>query len=279
MRRVLIAGCGYLGTATARLFQEQGWSVTAWTRSGRTEDGELVVDSRAVDLRDAEDVRRNSFVCDLVVHCASSGGGGETEYRRIYRDGIRHLNDAFPGAHLIFTSSTSVYTQQDGSRVDETSPAEPQNEKGKLLRESEEMVLANGGTVLRLGGIYGPGRSFFLQSIRAGTAAVGIPDRYVNQIHRDDAAAAIIYVAQRPRETTGRIYNVVDDEPGLRGAVSRWLAEQLQLTISDSPEPSVTKRGTSNKRVSNARLRNLGWAPIYRSYREGFIKSVLPAES
>lgn len=280
MRRILIAGCGYVGTAAAKLFCERGWHVTAWTRSAQLADQELAakVDSRIVDLRDKEAVLRAKFACDVVVHCASSGGGNATEYRRIYRDGVHNLIDAFPRTRLIFTSSTSVYAQGDGGWVDENSPAEPQMETGKLLRETETIVLANGGTVLRLGGIYGPGRSFFLQSVRGGTATIAPPDRYVNQIHRDDAAEAIAFVAERAEVIEPSILNLVDNEPTLRGEILRWLAARLELELSPSLEASPPKRGTSNKRVSNARLRALGWSPQYRSYKEGFLKSILPTE-
>src|SRR5947209_1828150 len=117
MSRVLIAGCGYVGIATARLFRSEGWDVTAWTRSGELADRQLAhtITSCAVDLRQAQDVRQNRFECDVVVHCASSGGGDADDYRRVYRDGVQNLIADFPGARVIFTSSTSVYGQRDGS--------------------------------------------------------------------------------------------------------------------------------------------------------------------
>src|SRR5205085_6200425 len=115
-----------------------------------------IFDLRAVDLRELEQVRQNSFPSDLVVHCASSRGGDADQYRRIYRDGVVNLLQSFPGARIVFTSSTSVYGQRDGSWVDENSPAEPGTAKGEILREAEEIVLAHDGIVLRLGGIYGP---------------------------------------------------------------------------------------------------------------------------
>jgi nucleoside-diphosphate-sugar epimerase len=278
MRRVLIAGCGYVGSAAAKLFQNKGWHVTAWSRSGELTDQELAVDSFAVDLRDGDAVRRRKFDCDVVVHCASSRGANATEYRRIYRDGVQNLIDAFPGAHLIFTSSTSVYAQRDGSWVDENSPAEPEVETAKVLRETEEIVLARGGTVLRLGGIYGPHRSFLLQSVKAGTAAIGAFDRYINQIHRGDAAAAIAFVAERAEVIGPRLLNVVDNEPAPRSEILCWLAVRMQMPLAPPAETPNSNRGSSNKRVSNARLRALGWSPMYPSYKEGFLQSVFAAE-
>jgi nucleoside-diphosphate-sugar epimerase len=274
MLKILIAGCGYVGTATAKLFHQQGWTVTAWTRTGDIADHELPIAKRAVDLRQADDVRRNSFECDVVVHCASSGGGDAAEYRRIYRDGAANLAASFPRARLIFTSSTRVYEQRDGSWVDENSPAEPVSDKGKILREAEKAVLATGGIVLRLGGIYGPARSFLLQGVINGTASSSA-DRYVNQIHRDDIASAIFFLVQRPAIAPPRIFNVVDDMPVPRREILKWLSAQLRKPLSDLPNEDARSRGQSNKRVSNAKLRALGWSPVYPGYQEGFLRSVL----
>jgi len=281
MQRILIAGCGYVGLAAAKLFRENAWCVTAWTRSGSLADCSVAetFDLRAVDLRELEQVRQNSFPSDLVVHCASSRGGDADQYRRIYRDGVVNLLQSFPGARIVFTSSTSVYGQRDGSWVDENSPAEPGTTKGEILREAEEIVLAHDGIVLRLGGIYGPGRSFLLQSVMHGAAALPSPERYVNQIHRDDVASAILSVAQQTNIAPRRIFNVVDDKPSSNREILAWLSSELRRPLANSVERSVRKRGASNKRVQNGRLRALGWKPRYPSYKEGFTESVLRVKS
>ncbi len=282
MPAVLIAGCGYVGVAAAKIFRQRGWEITAWTRSGELADTELAgaITRRAVDLGDADDVRRNSFVCDVVVHCASSSGGDADDYHRIYRDGVANLTAAFRQARVIFTSSTSVYGQRDGSWVDENSLAEPASEKGRILRQAEEVALAAGGIVLRLAGIYGPGRSFLLQTLREGRASVSAaPDRYVNQVHRDDVASAIFSLAQRKNIVAPRIFNVVDDAPVLRSEILHWLSAELEIPLAHAMPAGERKRGDSNKRVSNARLRDLGWSPQYFNYKEGFLRSIFPAES
>ncbi len=280
MPNVLIAGCGYTGIAAAKLFRKDGWKITAWTRSGQLSDLELAsaIVTHAVDVSEPGDVQRNKFDCNLVVHCASSGGGDVGDYRRVYRDGAANLAAAFTETRIIFTSSTSVYGQRNGSWVDENSPAEPATEKGRILREAEEIVLENSGTVLRLAGLYGPGRSFLLRSVRNGTAsAAGSPDRYVNQVHRDDTASAIFLLAGQASIAPRRIFNVVDDTPAPRGEILNWLSIQLQIPLALSVSATSSKRGDSNKRVSNRRLRSLGWSPLYASYKEGFLRSVLPA--
>jgi len=274
MPHVLIAGRGYVGNAAAKLFADSGWDVTGWVRTdrvtGRVGEGEISV--KAVDITNLDAVRRNAFAANVVVHCASSGADS---YRHVYRDGAANLSACFPDARLLFTSSTSVYAQRDGSLVTEESPAAPDSDDARILREAEEIVLENGGIILRVAGIYGPGRSFLLRSAMNGTAVA--TDRIVNQIHRDDIASAIFFVGQCQTINPPRIFNVVDDAPAPRAEILAWLSKRLNLPLLASLAPAEQKRGRSNKRVSNAKLRALGWAPAYPSYREGFDQSVLPA--
>jgi nucleoside-diphosphate-sugar epimerase len=274
MSHVLIAGCGYVGRAAAKLFVDSGWDVSGWVRTdqmgGRVGEGEISL--KAVDITNLDAVRHNAFVANVVVHCASSGADS---YRHVYQDGAANLSACFPGARLIFTSSTSVYAQRDRSLVTEESPAEPDSADARTLREAEEIVLKNGGIVLRVAGIYGPGRSFLLRSTMNGTAAA--TDRIVNQVHRDDVASAIFFIGQCQTINPPRIFNVVDDTPAPRAEILAWLSERLNLPLPASLAPAEQKRGRSNKRVSNAKVRALGWAPTYPSYREGFDQSVLPA--
>ena len=115
MPSVLIAGCGYVGSAAAKLFAEEGWEVIGWTRTEQSA-GESAISLRTVDITDVETVRRNAFAADVVVHCASSGADS---YLHVYRDGAAHLAACFPNTRIIFTSSTSVYPQRDGSFVTE----------------------------------------------------------------------------------------------------------------------------------------------------------------
>jgi nucleoside-diphosphate-sugar epimerase len=191
--------------------------------------------------------------------------------------GVRNLIERFAHAKILFTSSTSVYAQTTGEWVTEESPAAPAHERGKILRDAEEMVVARSGIVARVGGIYGPGRSALLRKVLNGEAVVDPEhDRFANQVHRDDGAAALFLLLNRG-SSTGEIYNVVDDQPVLQSECYRWLAGKL-----DRPAPPVgkskltRKRGQSNKRVSNAKLRVAGWSPRYPTFIEGMENSVLP---
>jgi nucleoside-diphosphate-sugar epimerase len=277
--RVLIAGCGYLGTATAKLFLGEGWTVEGWTRSGSVEsDPAAQFNVNAVDLSQFESVRSAPGEFEIVIHCASTRGGNAADYVRVYQGGVENLLQRFPGSQLLFVSSTSVYAQQSGEWVDERSLAEPLHDRGKILRETETRVLSHGGRVARLAGIYGPGRSALLRRVLTNEAAVEEKsDRFVNQIHRDDAAAALLKIAQLP-DGGGKIWNVSDNEPLLLSECYRWLSQKLNRPLTDPISyHAPRKRGASNKRISNSRLRDQGWDPAYSSFKEGMEQAVLPA--
>jgi nucleoside-diphosphate-sugar epimerase len=278
MPRVLIAGCGYLGRAIADLLDTDRWEVEAWTMSAESAE-ELSLAGRSahsVDISNAKDVAARTSAVDAVVHCASTRGGDANAYRRIYFDGAHNLLDHFGKARLLFISSTSVYAQTGGDWVTEESAAEPQHETGKILRESEHLVLDNGGIVVRLGGLYGPGRSAILRKFLNDEATIDPEsDRFVNQVHRDDAAAAVQFLLRRG-ESGGQIYNLVDNQPTLLSECYRWLATRLNRSLpAIAKSMSKRKRGDSNKRVSNAKLRSLGWGPRYPTFADGMEKSVL----
>jgi nucleoside-diphosphate-sugar epimerase len=266
-RRVLVAGCGYLGTAVARLFHAQGWEVVAITRTQASAEALGIEPFRVIacDLAEADAlIKLGRF--DAVIHCASSSRGGADAYRRVYLEGARHLIAAFPAARLVFCGSTSVYAQEDGATVNEESPAEPARETGQILRAAEGLILAAGGTVARLGGIYGPERWALRDKLVEGRAVIeGDGSRFVNAIHRADAASAIRFLLTQPPG----IYNVVDDTPTSQREVYAVLAGHFHSPLPPFAPPHLErKRGWTHKAVSNAKLRALGWVPIYPSFRD-----------
>ena len=282
MPRILIAGCGYVGQATADLFHAAGWTVEGWTRSAESAAklSAKPYPVYAINVADRAQVYARAGTFDAVIHCASSGGGGLDAYRQVYLNGARSLLDRFAGSKVIFTSSTSVYAQRDGSWVTEKSETKPARETGRILLETEQLVLAQGGVVARLAGIYGPGRSALLSKFLAGSAIIDPEnDRFINQVHRDDIATALFLLLDRPSPAR-EIYNVVDDQPILQSECYRWLAAKLNRPIPPMGRSTAApKRGASNKRVSNARLRHLGWIPRYPTFAEAMEKSILLALS
>jgi nucleoside-diphosphate-sugar epimerase len=278
--RILIAGCGYVGEATADLLHQAGWEVQGWTRSEKsaTNLAHKPYPVIAVDLGDARAVGARPENFDTAIHCASTRGGDVESYRRIYLQGARNLINRFVGSTILLTSSTSVYGQTDGSWVTETSDTEPAQETSRVLLEAEKLVRNSGGIVARLAGIYGPGRSALLRKFLEGEATVDPDsDRFVNQVHRGDIAAALFLLIAQPAPA-GEIYNVVDDQPILQSECYRWLAQRLDRAVPPiARSTSPRKRGVSNKRVSNAKLRALGWAPRYPTLADAMEKSVLPS--
>lgn len=186
--------------------------------------------------------------------------------------------ERFSGAPFLFVSSTSVYGQREGEWVTEESAADPQHERGQVLRAAENFVLDRAGTVARFAGIYGPGRSALLEKLLRNEAVIDPgKDRFVNQVHRDDAASALLRLGEIARDAG--IYNVSDDLPLLWSECYRWLAKRLERAVPPFVSASTSrKRGNSNKRVSNAKLRRAGWIPQFASFMEGMEKSVLAVD-
>ena len=261
-RHLLIAGHGYLGQEISRQASGAGWQVTALSRSGES-------DALACDLSDPAQVEtlQAGIQPSCIIFSASSGRGGTEAYRAVFLEGARHLLSTFPEAHLVFVSSTSVYHQVDGSLVTEESPTNPARETGQILLEAESQVLEGNGTVARLAGIYGPGRSVILSRLLEGSAIIEEDGRrFLNQIHRDDAATALLHLTAQG-ESKGQIYNVCDSSPLHQGDCYQALAEIFQKPIPPTgPRPEHRKRAWTHKRVSNEKLRGTGWEPTYCSF-------------
>ena len=276
MPRILIAGCGYVGQATADLFHRAGWKVEGWTKSKAGTGKPYPI--HAIDITDAQQVHACEGNFDVIVHCASTRGGNVDLYRRVYLNGARNLLETFTTSTILFTSSTSVYAQINGERVTEESAAEPRHQTGRILRETEELFLAHNGIVARLAGICGPGRSALLSKFLAGNAVVDPEnDRFINQVHRDDIAAALFLLLDRQLEAK-QIYNVVDDQPIRQSECYGWLAKKLNRPLPPVGKSAARgKRGESSKCVSNAKLRALGWMPRYPTFAEAMEKSILPS--
>lgn len=270
--RCLIIGCGYVGLRTAQDLIQQGHAVTGWVRSYRSAEAVEAVGA-SVYCADASEPAAWKEVggsWDVIFFTASTSGGGESDYRAIHDVALGQAIAHAGSALLLYTSSTSVYGQTDESWVDEEASTELASATARILVEAEQRVLAKRGVVLRLAGIYGPGRALYLRKLREGQAEMpGGGLRWVNQIHRDDAAKALIWALKnRPQ---GQVFNVCDNEPVRLADLYAWLCQKTGLPLPPSVlEPLSRKRGLTNKRVSNRRLRWAGWSPIYPTFREGY---------
>jgi len=290
--KCLIIGCGYVGLPLGAELVRLGHEVYGLRRTGPA-GNEL----KAAGLRPlVGDVTRPETLAglprefDWVVNCVASRGGGADDYRQIYLHGTRHLIAwlaAAPPKKFVYTSSTSVYGQTDGSQVKETSPTEPLVETAKVLRETEKLLLAAvaerkfPAVILRVAGIYGPGRGHaFKQFLKNEARIEGDGSRCLNMIHRDDLIGCLVAALKSGRP--GEIYNAVDDEPVTQTNFFQWLAEEL----GKAPPPLVPentdesrKRGVTNKRVSNRKLKmELGCQFKYPNFRQGYTAEILRLE-
>jgi nucleoside-diphosphate-sugar epimerase len=273
--RALIAGCGDIGGRLAARLLDEGWFVHGLRRDTRKLGaGVLPV---AGDLQAASmPAEWPAQPLDYLVYCAAASTHDEAGYRAAYIDGLQHALDWLKQAgqsprRILFVSSSSVYGQSTGEWVDETSPVEPTGFSGQLMLQAEQVAHASGlpATVVRLTGIYGPGRERFVSQVREGYRVARQPPLYGNRIHADDAAGLLAFLLQA--DLAGQplqpCYIGVDDAPAPLDEVVDWLRERLGVTRWSDTQ---SVRRTGSKRCSNARARALGWAPQYPSYREGY---------
>jgi len=271
MSSVLIAGCGYVGTALGLCLARAGRSVWALRRSISQVPAPLR--PLAADLADPKTLAQLPGDIDAVIYAAGADRSDEAAYRAAYVEGLTHLLDAVRAAklgvrRLLFTSSTSVYEQRAGQWVDESSPTSPTHFTGRTLLEAERIVEGSGidAVVVRLGGIYGPGRTRLVDSVRNGTANLRPEPVYTNRIHRDDCAGALAHLLDLERPDP--VYLGVDDEPADQAVVLAWLAAQL-----GAPPPAPLggqPPARSSKRCSNQRLKASGYRFSYPTFREGY---------
>lgn len=281
-RRLIIFGCGYVGSALAEASLAAGASVTALTRNALTADALRRLGAQVVvgDLAEAAWHASIPGGADYAVNCVSSGGGGLEAYRRSYVGGMASIA-AWAGARevgtLVYTSSTSVYPQGDGQRIDEDAVTAPASERAALLLETEATVRRPGsgwahGVVLRLAGIYGPGRHHLLDQVRAGEVA-GRPETHLNVIHRDDIVSAILACLTISAKGAGGVFNLADDAPATKGEVVHWLAERLGVAVPRFTGAPVGTRGglTPDRIIDNSRIKAaLGWRPTHPTFRSGY---------
>jgi nucleoside-diphosphate-sugar epimerase len=287
--RVLIVGCGYVGLPLGVELVRLGHEVFGLRRSA-TAENEL----KAAGIRPLfGDVTRPGTLAalpqnfDWVVNCVSSTGSGAEDYRQVYLQGTCNLIEWLapnPPKKFVYTSSTSVYGQTDGSQVKESSPTEPLVETAKILLETEKLLLAAvaerkfPAVILRVAGIYGPDRGhWFKQFLKNEARMEGDGSRFLNMIYRDDLIGCVIAALKNGRP--GEIYNAADDEPVSQLHFFQWLAQALDKPLPPSePEnpDAARKRGVTNKRVSNRKLKmELGYQFKYPNFRKGYSAELL----
>ncbi|NIF27939.1 NAD-dependent epimerase/dehydratase family protein [Pantoea sp. Tr-811] len=271
----MIVGCGDVGGRLAQQLMAKGWQISGLRRTVTAlPEGVVRV---AADLADpAMPQAWPQRSPDYLVYCVAASQHDEGGYQAAYVDGLRHVLEwlAERGQRprrLLFVSSSSVFAQKDGEWIDETAATAPEGYSGRVMLEAEGLALASGlpASVIRLTGIYGPGREWLLGQVRQGYRVAEAPPLYGNRIHAEDAASLIAFLLQADAEGVALedCYIGVDDDPAPLADVVAWLRAYMGVT-EWSDEQRV--RRTGSKRCSNARAKALGWAPVYPSYKEGY---------
>jgi nucleoside-diphosphate-sugar epimerase len=310
----LLFGYGYLGARLARLWRQAGRKVTVVTRSPaksqllRTEGFGTIL----ADVGDAATLAAiPSDIRDQVETVAFAVGyerGKEGAERRsihdVYAGGVKNVLDAFagrtaagrnspltphPSPLFLYISSTGVYGDADGEWVDETTPCAPSREGGRACLAAEDAIASHPGgaraVILRLAGIYGPGRIPRAEALRRHEPIDAPAEGYLNLIHVDDAARIVCEVEDRLKSRPlplPRVYNVADGNPGLRREYYAELARLLDAPsptfVEPAPGSAAAARAAADKRIANRRLREeIGVTLEYPSYREG-LAAIVAAE-
>jgi len=287
-KRLVIFGCGYVGSALAREAVGMGARVEVLTRN-REKAATLRQQglSRVVvaELSSSDWHSQIDRGADFVVNCVSSGGGPEG-YRNSYLLGMASIlawagQAGAPIGTLLYTSSTSVYPQGSGQMVDEMALADGATPNGKIIRESERLLeeapvaICSRWFILRLAGIYGPGRHHLLDQLRAGAETLGgSGSHHLNLIHRDDIVSATLACLGSPASVSSQVFNVADAAPARRDEVVKWLAAQLRRDGPGFDGKAGQRRGGApmpDRIISSQTIqRLLGWKPRYPDFRAGF---------
>jgi nucleoside-diphosphate-sugar epimerase len=267
---ILIAGCGYVGTALGLLLARDGHEVLALRR--RPEGLPRGLTPLTADLTDAGSLAGLPRDLDAVFYTAAAGRREADAYRAAYVTGVANLLAALRGVRRFFlVSSTAVWAQTGGEWVDEGSPAQPASFAGRLLLEGEECLRESGlpGSVVRFAGIYGPGRTRLVDRVRSGGARIPPgPPRWSNRIHRDDCAGALRHLMGLAQPAP--LYAGADCEPAELRTVYGWLAGRLGVPAPPEGEEETDPGREGNKRVRNARLLAAGYRFRYPTFREGY---------
>jgi nucleoside-diphosphate-sugar epimerase len=288
-RHLVIFGCGYVGAALAAAARRAGARVSALTRNAARAaalraEGVTVIEAELA----AEDWHAALATdIDLAVNTVSAAEPTPAGYRRSYVDGTRSIlawaaGRSRPLETLVYTSSTGVYPQGGGAVVDETAAVGGASPTGDVLVEAEALLrtapaaAVGRSFILRLAGIYGPGRHSLLDQVRAGVTVInGRGDHRLNVVHRDDVVTAILAGLTAPAGPGSDTFNVSDGAPAPKAEVVGWLAAQLGRPVPafDATSPSIRRGGAGvpDRVIVSDRLRaRLGWRPVFPTYREGY---------
>ncbi|MDD1605152.1 MAG: NAD-dependent epimerase/dehydratase family protein [Methylococcaceae bacterium] len=274
MAKILIIGCGIIGTELARVLTIKGHHVTGVRRNPPPSNGDIHIVRANINSATALEKLDNDF--DHLFFIVSADGRTEQSYREVYEIGLNNVLHKFAHLPWIFVSSTSVYGQSQGEWVNEDSIAQPDNFNSQLIRQAEQQVTALNpqNTVVRFSGIYGAGREYLLNKAKQSPIIQQTPPYFTNRIHQDDCVQVLAFLLEKKLAgiTLAQYYLASDNDPAPLYEVISWMAQQLNCPAP--PIKASTSDDTLNKRCDNQRLKALGYQFSYPSYKDGYTKLI-----
>ena len=274
MKKILIAGCGYVGNELGERLSSQGHEV--WGIKREINSIHPSIQSISADLSKKDTLQILPKDIDYVFYMPSPRTRNENVYNNVFLKGIRNLvecmkQNKYETKKIFFISSTSVYGQNSGEWIDENSTTKPKSSTAKIILQTENYILKNylKTTIVRFSGIYGPGRTGFLNKM-INEGKTFTHNRYTNRIHRDDCANALIHLMNLPN--CENIYLVSDNEPVDLSELANWI--KIKKGLKNEGLEYLTKipfiKTKSNKRCSNKKLIDSGYKFLFPSFREGY---------
>ena len=278
---VLIVGCGDLGCAVAEKLNQQNFHVSGVRYSQKqVPEGVRLIQADVTQAGSLQVLAASKP--NILLYCVAASAQSDENYKAHYVDGLRNVLSVLAPLntlqHIFFVSSTRVYGQQTDELLDEETPALASDFGGQRLLEAESVLdeFNIPATVCRLSGIYGPGRTRLIQLAKT-PSHWPAQNSWTNRIHRDDAAAFIIFLLNRVLvgQPVDETYIVTDDMPVPQHEVLQWIAQRMDNHSITGSTPSVI----GGKRLSNKRLHSTGFQLTYPDYRAGYENLVLLQEN
>ena len=278
MARILLLGCGQLTSQLPNFLAEH--QLIGIRRSSPDLPG---IELHQCDLTSSEEVEttlKKIGQIDAVVYTATPSSRSASEYRKMYCCApelvMMKLEALGQKPYWLHVSSTGVFRHNSGEWVHEDTPPAPETVISKILHDSESLVQPYGkGAILRLAGLYGQGRTYLLNSIKAGRQIQTTPWSYTNRIHREDAVRAIAFLLERALANKAsnevEVFHGVDHDPAPLHEVAQFLTSLHHLpdpVFFEATEGDII--GSQNKRVANRKLLEEGFTFRYPTFRHGF---------
>lgn len=280
--RALIFGCGYLGSKVATIWQSLDYHVSVVTRNKKNAERfrSLGYQPLIADITDLESLKNIPTDFDVVLFSVGFDRTRYADIRHVYVDGLKNVLERLKTAqsHWVYISSTGVFGDCKGQWIDESTPAQPLRPGGQACLEAEQLVRAsqNPFTILRLAGIYGPGRIPRLQAIKDRAWSELGQSRRINLIHVADAAAIVAAVVEQ--KVLDQTFLVSDGQPADRKLFYEFVADQAgtgPINWNVDSEVEGSRRSAADKKVSNSKLvEQTGYQFQFPDFRAGIIDSI-----